>query len=457
MNEGRRQAADRYRELRRRVRGEDTTAAEPVDFPLPPEQEVQGLWAAGLLGNGGVTERHGHVHIIDFGTWNRSVGPDFLRAEIELNGRRLRGDIELDPTAQDWEHHGHGANPNFDNVILHIVLTKPPAGWYTRNSSHREIPVLTIPAEAVRSALGKPAPITTACTELCREPLAAMPIEKVAGMLQSAAAYRMQLKRKLFRRKAENLGLHQAWFEAWAETLGYRLNKQAMQILARRAPLKKLGREAEAILFGTAGFLVPVLPERATDQARAYHRSLWDAWWPLREQHELSGMHTLPWVLAPIRPLNHPHRRVAALAVSALRWQELEPNFNASAAKALTKQLTALEHPYWSYHCTLPSEPLARKSALVGSSRIRDFLINHVYAVDESEPAWQTYLSLPAPELPSAVQQTAQHLFGDREDVLPLLRRCYAQQALLQIDNDFCSRHICADCLFPSQLGSWTP
>ena len=32
MNEGRRQAADRYRELRRRVRGEDTTAAEAVDF-----------------------------------------------------------------------------------------------------------------------------------------------------------------------------------------------------------------------------------------------------------------------------------------------------------------------------------------------------------------------------------------------------------------------------------------
>ncbi len=437
------------------VAAEGDAGAEDT-LPLLREMELQSCWQAGLLGSGGETQRHGPVRILDFGTWNRSSGPDFLRAEIELDGRRVRGDIELDPRAQDWENHGHGSNPDYNGVVLHVVLNEVPKGWFTRNSRHEEIPVLSIAPEVCRRALGCPAPLAAASLDLCREPLAALSREHVQTLLQGAALYRMQKKRLLFRRKSGILGERQAWYEAWAETLGYRVNKIPMLMLARRAPLCELGKTPEAVLFGTAGFLVPVLPEKASSEDRQYHRLVWDAWWPLRGRFSLDGPSSIPWNYAPIRPLNHPHRRVAALALSVSHWRKFEPLLSAESASGLTKLLTSLHHPYWSRHCALPSVPLSRDYALVGRDRVRDFLINHVYVQDESDSARMTYLNLRDRQPSSRVQRVAAKLFGGRGDLGDLLQFCYAQQALLQIDADFCCVNRCGECLFPTQLQAWS-
>ena len=431
------------------------TAAESLPLALPEEMEVQACWAAGLLGNGGETCHHGSVRILDGGLWNRSAGPDFLRAEIEINGERRRGDIEIDPEPQDWERHGHGANPAFNQVILHVVLTPPPHGWYTRNALHEEVPILYLPPEVWQPALGTEVKIPRPEVPCCRRPMEQLSVEQIDSLLKTAAAYRMEQKRRHFRRKAAVMGLRQAWFEAWAETLGYSANKQAMQMLVRRAPMKALGTEAEAILLGTAGFLVPVLPERSSAEARAYHRTIWDRWWEVREQFELSHTHRIPWVLAPIRPMNHPHRRVAALALTVRRWRSIEPLLNAAGAGQLRELLTGLSHPFWDTHCTLASAAMKQPAALVGHQRVDDFLVNHVYVQDESDPAWMTYLSLSAGKPSSAVQRVAHALFGERKELKGILSRHYAHQALLQIETDFCSVNICNECLFPSRLTEW--
>ncbi len=432
--------------------------AEPDDELQPPgELEVQALWHGGLLGFGGQTFRHGSVRILDFGEWNRSVGPDFLRAEIEIEGVRLRGDIEIDPSAQDWERHGHGANPDYTNVVLHIVLSPPPPGWFTRNAKHRDIPIFPIPESTIREALGKGTPPPRDCSGLCRTPLAEKNIQQVKQLLRAAAAYRSQTKRRLFRRKAEVVGEQQAWFEAFAETLGYKINKLPMLLLARRAPLSILRRtDAEGILLGTAGFLLPVLPARADRTARNYHRLVWDAWWPVCEQFRLDTSRALPWRYAPLRPANHPHRRVAALALIAERWNEIEQRLHAETAEDLAHLLFSLQHPYWSHRYSLPSAEQERPLALFGEERVRDFLVNHLYVQTEAPFALATYLSMKNSTIPRRVQLTADRLFGRREDIQSLLKFMYVQQALLQIDTDFCAMHPCRDCCFPEQLNQWT-
>ncbi len=449
------QLADCYHSLLQRILREGGCAEEDALCEIPGELEVQALWHSGLLGNTGRTMRHGEVRILDYGEWNRGPGPDFLRAEIEIDGARMRGDIEIDPTAEDWERHGHGANPDYTQVILHVVLTPPPAGWYTRNEQHIDIPILHIPHSTIREAINAGPPLPKDIAGHCRRPLADKPLKQIEYLLQGAAAYRAQLKRRTFRRKADVLGEQQTWFEALAGTLGYAINKLPMQLLARRAPLNTLRQHAEGILLGTAGFLVPILPSKCDRCSRDYHRKVWDAWWPQREQFELSGNRHLPWRFAPLRPANHPHRRVAALALIAMRWKELSKNLCAANAKELTRQLTTLHHPYWSERCSLPSAPLNKRVALVGEQRVKDFLINHVYVLDEAPFAWQTYISLRSHDIPGKVRRTAQLLFGDRSDLENLLHMMYAQQALLQIDADFCGRNSCRDCLFPEQLAQW--
>ena len=457
MNADIQREAAAYERFLHSFSGEGILLAAESSNQLPHhinEIEAQSLWMAGLLGTEGETLRHGKVRIIDFGEWNRSAGPDFQQAEIELNGTRIRGDIELDPTAQDWEHHGHGANPAYNNVVLHVTLSAPPQGWYTRDSLHRDIPIFTISPALLAAAYGKPKAQHDSA-ELCSKPLSLMSAEKIASFLKAAAAYRMLRKRRLFRIKAQHIGESQAWYESLAETLGYKVNKHPMQMLARRAPLKELGHHAESILFGTAGFLVPILPEQAGDDTRQYHRSVWDAWWAQRAQFELGEGRNIQWQYAPIRPVNHPHRRVAALAQIVKQWKQFEPLFNAAEATKLCNKLTALSHPYWDIHYTLASARLNKKTALIGSSRARDFLINHVYVQDESPAAWETYLSLKEKDCPSTVKTTVAHLFGNRDDLTKLLQHSYAQQGLLQINADYCSSTACSECQFPVGLSRW--
>ncbi len=428
-------------------------AASPAVASPPPELMVQSWWATGLLQRDGDTLRHGRLRVLDGGRWNRSSGPDFTHAEIELNGIRLRGDIEIDPTVQDWEKHGHGANPAFNNVVLHVVLSPPPAGWYTRNSLHQDIPILYIPPEHWQT--GDSGNKEDDCLPRCRRPLADMPAEKIIHLLQAAAAHRQELKRKQLRSRIAAVGESQAWYEAWGTTLGYSANKEAMQMLTLRAPLKSLGHQAEPILLGTAGFLIPVLPDSSSEEARHYHRGVWDSWWLLREQFELSAERALPWCRKPARPLNHPQRRVAALAACVLHWRRILPLLHAAGAVDLCKLLNSISHPFWETHYTLSSAPMKQKAALIGQPRIADFLINYVYPNDENEYAWKSFLSIKQGPMPAGIERTASLLFGPREELSSTLRHAYAQQALLQIDADFCASNICLDCAFPAQLSEW--
>lgn len=452
MNPTRQDLVQQYRHLLAEVYAD--CAAEPGAPDLPPELILQSWWAAGCLPKTGKTERDGELNILDTGRWNRLPGPDFTHAEIELNGKRMRGDIEIDPCAQDWEHHGHGANPGFNNVVLHVVLTPPPPGWYTRDSLHRNIPILYLSPETWQNH-GFSKTTEDDAIPRCRRPLAEMPADKLRNLLQAAAAYRMELKRTAFRARAAAAGEKQAWYEAWAATLGYSSNTDAMRMLAMRAPVENLGNRSEAILLGTAGFLFPVLSEQAGEDTRAYHRGVWDAWWLLREQYELAQERSLPWCKAPSRPLNHPQRRVAALAASVPHWKRIMPLLNAAGSIDLIKLLSSISHPFWDTHYTLSSAPMKQRAALIGQNRITDFLINHVYVNDESPHSWESYKAIRQQTLPASISRTAGLLFGERPDLKSTLRSAYAQQALLQIDADFCARNICLDCAFPEQLCQW--
>ena len=100
MNTPRQQLIRQYRDLLEDVYG--GCSDNPPLTQLPPELLLQSWWAAGLLPHEGATAHHGKVVILEHGRWNRCAGPDFTHTEIELEGRRLRGDIEIDPCAQDW-------------------------------------------------------------------------------------------------------------------------------------------------------------------------------------------------------------------------------------------------------------------------------------------------------------------------------------------------------------------
>ena len=60
--------------------------------------------------------------IIDPGQWNSNSGPDFLQAKIKIDETIWVGHVEIHINASDWFAHHHEDDPNYDTVILHVVL-----------------------------------------------------------------------------------------------------------------------------------------------------------------------------------------------------------------------------------------------------------------------------------------------------------------------------------------------
>ena len=436
---------------------------ESQSGPLPNELELQAIWFAGAFGRDFHTTDKQRVRIVQFGEWNRSAGPDFLHAVVEIDGVTHHGAIELDPSASDWEAHGHGADPAFTQVRLHVTFSLPRVDTFIRDADHRQIPQVVIAPHELAEALQLPARATAiARPGRCVQPLAHLPEAAIRSLLDQAARHRAALKATRFLRTADAHGRDAALFHATAETLGYRANALAMRLLAQRLPLGPLREsDPEAILFGSAGFLAPRLHEAAPPDTQKRLRQLWDTWWKHRATWE--SAHPIPWKLHGQRPANHPHRRVAALAALVGNWHVFRRRALARPfhPKPLIEFLENLGDPFWSHRHTLTSMKSARPVALFGRTRAIELLANHLIPLAlHEDPAFdqERYLQLPAGGKNENVRRCAIRLFGSEEAAKPWLTKAAHHQALLQIYHDFCLEDLsdCRLCPFPEQLSQWS-
>lgn len=87
------------------------------------EKLLQYLWNFKVFKNFDFKDIEGNsVEIIHFGKWNTNAGPDFLLASIKINNLILSGNIELHVKSSDWIFHNHSGDPNYQNIILHVVF-----------------------------------------------------------------------------------------------------------------------------------------------------------------------------------------------------------------------------------------------------------------------------------------------------------------------------------------------
>ena len=453
------QLAPRYSELRDSAR-----VHERALFPAqrtPSELELQARWFAGDFGRRFRSVTGDEIEIVQFGTWNREAGPDFSDAVIRVNaGDAVRGTIEFDLADRSWEMHGHATNPAFDDAVLHVFVQQSDRVFFTRTKSNRNVPQVRVDLAALPDKFSANVPL--ARPGRCQAPLKDLPEERLVSILSAASQFRLQRKAARIKNLVDTHGRDAALFQEIAAALGYKQNKLAFTLLAQRLPLSFLRKEngdIEAMLFGVAGFLeapdLAVYPQETRD----YVRKLWDRWWPHRDEMQRLVLAAKTWRLSGARPLNHPQRRLGALATLAQEWPSFLKSIARKNAKTAQDFFLGLRHPFWNLHYTLNSEIAPREMAIVGESRVAEILANVLlpFFLADGRDVWSAYEKLPARLTNRRLETGATRLFGADPRRPHLTKTIAQQQGLLQIYEDFClqDNSDCAQCPFPEQMQKW--
>ena len=352
--------------------------------------------------------------------------------------------------------------------MLHVFVEKSDREFFTRTTSNSNVPQVCIDPATLPEVFNANVPL--ARPGRCQAPLKHLPEERVFSVLDAAAQFRLRQKAKRIRNKIDAHGRDETLFQEIAGALGYKENKLPFTLLAQRFPLRLLREnvaECEALLFGGASFLETPDLDVYKKSAREYVRQLWDGWWPHRDELQRLILPSNTWRLSSTRPLNHPQRRLAALAILARDWSRLQRASGKSSIAAANDFFEALEHPFWNFHYTLTAAASAKKMALIGESRVADILANVLFPFWSAHDAeastapsthiWEEYAKLPAQLSNRRLETAATRLFGNDSRRREFLKTVAHQQGLLQIYEDFCLRDAsdCANCPLPEQLRRW--
>ena len=333
------------------------------------------------------------VQVVYPGRRAGSWGPDFHGAVVVLDGRVVRGDVEVHVFARDWHAHGHHLDSGYERTVLHVVF-----------ETTRALPALRCDGAVVPTvALGPNliAPLEVALADWnassahdaivspCLTP------EESAALLDRAGMARFEGKAARFEADLTCVTAPQALWTGLLEALGFAANTAAFRRLAERVPWPEalhLARRGgplavETILLGEAG-LLPV--QRGRFPVDGHSASIQDAWATTGRE---GPARPLGWRWVGCRPGNGPVRRVVAAAalvdapvdapvddlpplheriLTAL--SELPPSRAASALRAL---LVRPATGYWQTHADF-GRPLARPAALLGPDRAAEAVVNAV-------------------------------------------------------------------------------
>ncbi|UTX47830.1 DUF2851 family protein [Chryseobacterium sp. MA9] len=311
------------------------------------EKLLQYLWNYKVFKNFNFKDIEGNsVEIIHFGKWNKNAGPDFLDAKIKINGLLLAGNIELHVRSSDWIFHNHSQDPNYQNIILHVVLQHDIE---IQELTGKHIPTLELKNHIDENIILKYEKLITgnefiACENIFNpkkvpvnfheENILKKLDEKSEELEQSLIRYKNNFEAVLFHSFAYSFGLkvNAHIFRQIAESLDYSIINKI-----RQNPL-----QLEALLFGISGWL-----ETPQDGQMKIWKREFDF---IKAKFSISDLKFHPKFLR-LRPQNFPTIRLSQLADLYKHQHLFSKIMEAKNANQLYNIFRAIKaSEYWDFH-----------------------------------------------------------------------------------------------------------
>lgn len=389
------------------------------------------------------------VRIIDPGRLNTDAGPDFFNAKIQIDGMSWAGNVELHLRASDWYRHGHGDDRAYDSVILHVVGS---SDTYVTRRDGSVVPQLLLPFDDATAERYR-ALSESAQPRRCHMWIRDVPRLHLADWLDAAAMERLVMKssRVADALRFTNGDWSQTVFITVARALGFGLNGEPMERVARSLPLSVTARhtdsvfQLEALLMGQAGLLAD---NTVDDQ---YYLSLREEYSFLACKYTLSPMPGHVWKMSRARPANSPYRRLAFLARLLQEGGSLLSRMLDAKGdvRTLCEIFASRLDGYWMDHYSFGARTQRPAAQALSESMLHTLLINsaaplyHAYGASTSAASYEELAQDLLMALP-AERNTVTRLWEQAAGVVPA--NAFESQALLQVRREYCEQRKCMRC-----------
>jgi len=393
------------------------------------------------------------IRIFTTGQHNNDSGPDFFNAKISLDDQVWVGNIELHKKSSDWFAHHHDLNPEYDNVILHVVWN------HDAEISRKDktiIPTLELKNWVEKSLLNNYNNLFLKERKWinCEQEISFVEPIVLINWIERLYIERledsyMKLYPKL---KKIQFDWEQMLFIMLCKNFGLKVNGASFESIAMSIDhkvFKKICKDrldTEALLFGQSGLLDIFCED-------TYFNSLIRRYQYLKNKFSLANVGVIKPKFFRLRPANFPTIRLSQLSVLYSNESNLFSRvMEVSEIKEYYDLFNISASEYWDthYHFNVISKSRIKSTT---NQFIDLLIINTIIPLKFSYASYKGVdISEELIELISSLKKEENHIVEKFNHIKKLAVNGLQSQALLQLKKEYCNRNRCLQCAIGNHL-----
>ena len=386
------------------------------------------------------------IKVIHPGTQNELEGPDFFNAKIEIGEQLWAGNVEMHLKSSDWYFHQHETDPNYDNVILHVVWEHDIEIYRKDNSA---IPTLVLKSFTEQELLYKYEELVNRehLSLNCENDFKYFSDFQIEHWLERLYFEKLEQKSALVFKMLSETGndWEEVLFIMLARSFGLNVNSEAFMQMAKNLgfrTVKKLKNDLlalEALFLGQLNLIKPV---------DKYGNKLEETYKFLKVKYSLNNDVLTAARFFRLRPDNFPTIRLAQLAALYAKSEGLFQNLmEAKNLKEFNALLDIQVSSYWQSHYNFGKVHSSRKKKL--STSFKELLIINCIV-----PVKYSYFKYLGRENDGSIMELLMSLKPEKNSAISIFNtlrpdtatNAMQSQALLQLKNHYCDRNNCLQC-----------
>ncbi|MEH6705171.1 MAG: DUF2851 family protein [Galbibacter orientalis] len=393
------------------------------------------------------TESGETLEVISLGTHNLLAGPDFLNAQLRIDGQHWAGNVEIHEKSSFWYAHHHEKDEAYTNVILHVVWEHNTEVFSKNNS-----PIATLVLKNIlqkETLISYQALINKSSSFVnCESEVTEIDSFFRNRWLERLYVERLNDKSKLILQKLKESknDWEAVLYKMLLKNFGLKINGEAFFELSEELPFSILRKNrdsvltVEALLFGVSNML-------EVECADQYFIDLKEEYKYLESKYALKKSHLTP-AYFKLRPYNFPTIRLSQIA--SLYNKEVNLFQQLVSCNELENYYTIFDvsaSNYWEQHYTFGKETTSSKIKKLSKSFIDLLIVNTIlplkfcYLKATGEDASESIFLMI-----EKIKKEDNRIINSFDKIGFKTNTALGSQAQLQLYNNYCSKNKCLQC-----------